>query len=129
MKPKTIIDKQAKKFAEKELEIKITDRFIDVIKGLGHNSDKITKEIKKAGKQFSKKLLITYSESERPERKAAPMKGKSTKAALRAEEKAKKIVIKATQKYSKGERAITNVQKYNLPEFSLPVIVDNTEPT
>lgn len=125
IKPKKILNKQSKKNAEKDLEIKITDRFTDVIKGLGHNSDKITKEIKKASKLFSKKLIESLGDlKESVENKVSKSRIKEAKASIRAEEKAKKVVIKATRKYPKGDKVLTNAQKHIIPEFSLPVIID-----
>lgn len=123
--------KQAKKNAVKDLEIKLTDRFIDVIKALGHNSDKITKDIKKASKQFSKKLHDKFSDlKNNVDNKAAKSKLKADKAAIKAEEKAKRIVIKATKNYLKADKVVANVQKHVISEFyqpSNPVDIDSQQ--
>lgn len=127
-KPKKISNKQAKKNAETDLEIKIIEKFTDVIKDLGYNPDKITKEIKKACKQFSKKLLGKQNGLiDLMEGKIATPKSKVSKSAIIGEEKAKKIVIEATRKHPKGEKIIPNAQKHIIPEFSLPVIIDSKE--
>jgi hypothetical protein len=116
-----MLNKQAKKNAVKDLEIKLTDRFIGVVRALGYNSDKITKDIKKASKQFSKKLQDDFHDFKNTgENKAAKSKLKADKAAIKAEEKAKKIVIKATKNYSKAVKVIANVQKHVISEFYQP---------
>jgi predicted RND superfamily exporter protein len=125
-KPKKILNKQTKKSAEKDLKIKITDRFTDVIKGLGHDSNKITKEIKKVSKLFSKKLLEKLDDlADSLESKNSKSKIKEAEALVKSQEKAKKIVVKANQKIIKEEKSIADAHKHIIPDFTLPAIPVN----
>ncbi len=129
-KPKKILNKHTKKSAQKDLEFKVVDRFTDVIKSLGHDSDKITKEIKKVSKFLSKKLIEKLDGfNDDQEINDNKLKPKDARALNKAQEKAKKIVIKANQKILKEDKTLANSQRHIIPEFSLPAILSNDSNT
>ena len=54
--------KSAQKVVKKELEVSITHKFLDALKGLGFDSEKLSKEVKKSSKELAKKITKKYSE-------------------------------------------------------------------
>ena len=52
-----------KKAAKKELESGIAERFLDVVSNLGHDAERIAKDIKKMSKELAKKLSEKIKES------------------------------------------------------------------
>ena len=57
-----VVKKQTK-VIKKELASTISEKFFDVIKSLGHDTKKITKEIQKTSKQLAKKIARKYTEA------------------------------------------------------------------
>jgi len=54
--------KTAQKTVKKELEISITHKFLDALKGLGYDAEKFSKEVKKTSKELAKKISKKYNE-------------------------------------------------------------------
>ena len=60
--PKKAVKKVSKRTVKKELETSISDKFLEALKGLGHDAGKLTKEIKKASRVLADKLSDKYHE-------------------------------------------------------------------
>ncbi|WP_395626360.1 hypothetical protein [Daejeonella sp.] len=54
--------KTAQKTVKKELEISITHKFLDALKGLGYDAENFSKEVKKTSKELAKKISKKYNE-------------------------------------------------------------------
>ena len=54
--------KTAQKTVKKELEVSITHKFLDALKGLGYDAEKFSKEVKKTSKELAKKISKKYNE-------------------------------------------------------------------
>lgn len=54
--------KEAKKAHRKQLELSITDKFLEAIRSLGHDAGAITKEVKKASKLVAKKASEKFTD-------------------------------------------------------------------
>lgn len=54
--------KTAQKTVKKELEVSITHKFLDALKGLGYDAEKFSKEVKKTSKELAKKISKKYIE-------------------------------------------------------------------
>jgi hypothetical protein len=54
--------KTVQKTVKKELEVSITHKFLDVLKGLGYDAEKFSKEVKKTSKELAKKISKKYNE-------------------------------------------------------------------
>jgi hypothetical protein len=52
----------AQKTVKKELEVSITHKFLDALKGLGYDAEKFSKEVKKTSKELAKKISKKYNE-------------------------------------------------------------------
>lgn len=100
--------KEVKKAVKKALEKSLTDKFLEVVKQLGHDAEKIGKDIEIAGKFVAKKLskrlkdlkeatdnkLEAVKEATEPAAKVKEIKKSTVKGAKTA----KKIVKKAASK-------------------------------
>jgi hypothetical protein len=59
---KKAVKKVSKRTVKKELETSISDKFLEALKGLGHDAGNLTKEIKKASRVLADKLSDKYHE-------------------------------------------------------------------
>lgn len=130
-KRKADTKKSLKKQDKKDLQSNITQRFLDAVSNLGHDADRIAKDLKKIGKQLAEKLSKLD--------KAKPKKAVSKKAVevpLAKEEKsakkspgrarAEKVVAKVvSRKPQTGktptEKPVEKVQSVEVPEVKQPV--------
>jgi hypothetical protein len=91
--------KTAQKVVKKELEVSITHKFLDALKGLGYDAEKFSKEVKKSSKVLAKKISKKYSEvkiavEEKLVKKPATVKIKTIKSPIVAKAKAAKAPAK-----------------------------------
>ena len=112
---KKAANKVSKRVVKKELEASISDKFMEALKGLGHDAGKFTKEIKKTSQVLAKKLSDKFQEvkvavEEKLESKTKKSKVKKIKKPLTsakktaptAVEKAVKVVAKAAMASAKA---------------------------
>jgi len=102
--------KGLKKAARKQLQSGIAEKFLDAVTNLGHDAERIAKDIKKISKQLAEKLSEKIKEAKQPEKKASKKRGKTllkdideTPKAIKIS-KAAKVVAKVA---SKGKRPAT----------------------
>ncbi len=98
--------KVSKRAVKKHLETSITDKFLEALKGLGHDAGKLSKEIKKTSRVLANKLADKYQEvkvavEEKFESNAKPKRAKkplttAKRTVTSAAVKAEKVVAKAT---------------------------------
>ncbi|MGI4751841.1 MAG: hypothetical protein ACRYFB_14510 [Janthinobacterium lividum] len=94
--------KEKSKVKNKDLEKSITDKFMEAVKGLGHDTDKLKKEISKAGKSVSQKIDSALKKAQKAEAKAAGQKDKpATKSAKTKDVKVDKVLSKASKASAK----------------------------
>lgn len=85
----------AKKVAKKELESGIAERFLDVVSNLGHDAERIAKDIKKMSKEIAKKLSEKMKSSKKGEKLSVGKRIKADKVISKRDVKAsKKDVVK-----------------------------------
>lgn len=97
--------KASRKAASKELEINLASRFLEVIKGLGHSTKEISREIQKTSKRISKELAKTITDVLEPaQEKKLPKKGVDVKGTPKKAPKpvAKKELVKAKKVVSRA---------------------------
>ena len=93
-KPK-VQKKEAKKVAKKELEKSLTAKFLEAVKHLGHDAEKIGKDIEIAGKFVAKKLSKKFSASKDVIKKEVDQAPEKVSKGVK---NAKKVVEKAVAK-------------------------------
>ena len=104
--------KGLKKAARKQLQSGIAEKFLDAVTNLGHDAERIAKDIKKISKQLAEKLSEKIKEAKQPEKKAGKKRGKTLlkeidetpKKAIKIS-KAAKVVAKVA---NKGKRQATD---------------------
>ncbi len=89
----------------KELETSITGKFMEVVHGLGHDAEKLKKEIAKAGKAVSEKISSAFKSAQK---EAAKEAGKVAKKAEKKKDEVKTGVKKAE---AKAEKVVSEVSK------------------
>ena len=109
---KKIAKKDTSRTAKKELEVNITEKFIDVIVGLGYDTGKIGKDIKKTSKQLAGKLVDKFQSLKEA---VAQQFENTTKNKIKKVKKpltsAKTDIAKAA---SKAEKVIAKATKANM---------------
>ncbi|MGI4727354.1 MAG: hypothetical protein ACRYFL_05250 [Janthinobacterium lividum] len=94
--------KEKPKVKNKELETSITGKFMEAVKGLGHDTDKLKKEIAKAGKSVSQKIASSLKKAQKTEAKLTAKKDKPVqKATKNTDAKVDKVVSKASKASAK----------------------------
>jgi len=117
------------KVKNKELENSITGKFMEAVKGLGHDAEKLKKEIVKAGKAVSQKIGSNLKSAEKSATKAVAEKNQPEKKAGKKKDKditdtkANKVVSKV----SKASAKTSNVSSRSVAKPTLPVINKATE--
>lgn len=96
------------KVKNKDLEKDITGKFMDVIHGLGHDAEKLKKEIAKAGKAVSKKIT---SALQLAKAKAESAEGAIDKPAKKAGKKAKAGKAEVAKTAPKAEKTVSKAGK------------------
>lgn len=86
--------KEKPKVKNKDLENSITDKFMEAVKGLGHDTDKLKKEIAKAGKSVSQKITSALKKAQKTEAKLSDKKSRSAK---KPDAKIDKVVSKVSK--------------------------------
>lgn len=95
--------KEKPKVKNKELETSITDKFMEAVKGLGHDTDKLKKEIAKAGKSVSQKITSALKKAQKAEEKLTAKKDKpAVKSSKNKDAKVEKVVSKASKASAKN---------------------------
>ncbi|WP_419800906.1 hypothetical protein [Mucilaginibacter sp.] len=90
--------KEKPKVKNKELETSLTGKFTEAVKSLGHDTDKLKKEIAKAGKSVSQKITSALKKAQKAEAKAAGKKDKPAGKLLKNKDaKADKVVSKLSK--------------------------------
>lgn len=96
-----------KKAAKKELESGIAERFLDVVVNLGHDAERIAKDIKKMSKEIAKKLSDKIQNDKNGKKASSKKAAKAQKETIKREVKAsKKEVTKAP---SRAEKVVAKV--------------------
>jgi hypothetical protein len=91
--------KSPKRAAKKELESGIAERFLEVVTNLGHDAERIAKDIKKMSKEIAKKLSEkikaekSKKEKDKKEQVKREVKG-SNQAAAKPASRAEKVVAR-----------------------------------
>lgn len=94
--------KEKSKVKNKDLENSITDKFMEAVKGLGHDAEKLKKEISKAGKSVSQKIESALKKAQKAAVKATGQKDKPVgKTAKPKEVKVDKVLSKASKASAK----------------------------
>lgn len=109
--------KTTQRVAKKQLEATISEKFMEAVKGLGHDAGKIGKEIKKASKQLAEKLSgkiqeIKESVDSKADAKVKKTKVKALKKSVTSPKKIKKDIAKAEKVVAK---AVKTVESTELP--------------
>lgn len=121
------------KVKNKDLEKDITNKFMEVVQGLGHDADKLKKEIAKAGKAVSKKITNSLQAAkEKSEQATDKLAKKAAKKVKAGKEEVAKTAPKAEKAVSKVTKAIggkiNRVSGLSVPKPALPAI-DKTSVT
>jgi len=134
------------KVKNKDLEKDITSKFMDVIHGLGHDADKLKKEIAKAGKAVSKKisssLQVVKAKSEQTTDKVVKKADRKVKTAktqvAKADAKAEKVLSKASKAavnkakqvsgLSVAKPALPDIDKTEMPSAKKEVVKEAPAP-
>ncbi|MVN20831.1 hypothetical protein [Mucilaginibacter arboris] len=119
------------KVKNKDLEKDITSKFMDVVHGLGHDAEKLKKEIAKAGKAVSKKITSSLQAAktkaeqttDKPEKKAGKKVKPAKTEVAKADSKAEKVLSKASK--AAGDKT-KQVSGLSVAKPALPAI-DKTE--
>ncbi len=94
--------KEKSKVKNKDLENSITDKFMEAVKGLGYDTEKLKKEIFKAGKSVSQKIESALKKAQKSALKATGEKDKlAGKTAKSKEVKVDKVLSKASKASAK----------------------------
>ncbi len=110
--------KNLRKAARKELESGITLRFLEVVNNLGHDAERIAKDIKKMSKQLAEKLSEQLKRSKKEEEKKqsrlektamSPKKTVARKSAEKSISRAEKVVAKVAGR--KGKTPVADAIK------------------
>lgn len=114
------VKKVDKQLIKKELETSITAKFLDALKGMGHDAEKFTKEIKKTSKVLAKKIAKKYKEVKVVVggKLESSVKTKPLSVPVKKTVSAPKKAIASAVK--KAEKVVTKVQKTKVPS-SMPV--------
>jgi hypothetical protein len=96
------------KVKNKELESSITNKFMEAIHGLGHDAEKLKKEIAKAGKSVSQKINSALKDAQKAVTKTNVKKDKTAKKDGKKKEDVKTKVVKAA---AKAEKVVTAASK------------------
>ena len=119
--------KQGKsKVKSKELESSITGKFMEAVHGLGHDAEKLKKEIAKAGKAVSQKISSALKDDRKAAAKAESKKDKPAKKDGKKKETPKTEVKKADAKTEKviskaaGKTAV--VSSRSVPKPVVPAV-------
>ncbi|WP_207423004.1 hypothetical protein [Desertivirga brevis] len=103
--------KSVKKTEKKELESGLAQKFLDAVNTLGHDAERIAKDIKKMSKQIADKLSEKIKQAKEEEKKASRKKPKKTNTAKEEDKspkkeesktRAEKVVAKVASKKSKA---------------------------
>jgi hypothetical protein len=120
-----------KKAAKKELESGIAERFLDVVSNLGHDAERIAKDIKKMSKEIAKKLSEKLKSSKKADKVATARKIKAEKVIAKREVKAsQKGVVKTPAKTvttSAGKAPVKPVVK-RTPQLTSPNVDQASKP-
>ncbi|MBC7912702.1 MAG: hypothetical protein H7Y07_01130 [Pyrinomonadaceae bacterium] len=95
------------KATKKELESGIAERFLDVVANLGHDAERIAKDIKKMSKEIAKKLSEKIKSSKSAEKGQSKKTGKAQKEIAKREVKGAKK--EATKVPSRAEKVVAKV--------------------
>lgn len=109
------VKKVDKQLIKKELETSISAKFLDVLKGMGHDAEKFTKEIKKTSKALARKIAKKYKEVKVVvgEKLESNVKVKPLNAPVKKTVSAPRKAI--TSAVKKAEKIVTSVQKTKVP--------------
>ncbi|RYE27014.1 MAG: hypothetical protein EOP42_19865, partial [Sphingobacteriaceae bacterium] len=94
------------KVKNKELESSITNTFMQAVYGLGHDAEKLKKEIAKAGKSVSQKISSALKNAQKNITEPTIKKDKPVK-----KEGKKKNEVKAVKAEAKAEKVVTAASK------------------
>jgi L-fucose mutarotase/ribose pyranase (RbsD/FucU family) len=101
--------KAAKKAVQKHIEQSLTEKFLETVKGLGHNAELIAGDIAKLSKSAAKKLSKKFQEVKTVvEHKIEDVKASNKKSAINKVKLAKKDASKLMKKVDKS---VTKVVK------------------
>lgn len=117
--------KSAKQVVKKQLEVSITNKFLDALKSLGHDADRFSKEIKKTSKELAKKLAKKYNEvkdavEEKLDSKSNAIKIKKIRRPISTSTKSAGTIVKKTVPL-KAKSA-----KKNVPGLIKPVVAKSS---
>ncbi len=122
--------KEKSKVKNKDLENSITNKFMEAVKGLGHDAEKLKKEISKAGKAVSQKINLALKKEQKATAKANGPKDKPAgKPAKTKDVKVDKVLSKAS-KTSAKTAAISSrsVAKPIVPAIDKSLTTPNEKP-
>jgi 5'-3' exonuclease len=117
--------KSAKQVVKKQLEISITNKFLEALKGLGHDADKFSKDIKKTSKELAKKLAKKYNEV----KDAVEEKLDSKSKAIKIKKIKRPISLSAKPSHITTKKAVTVKKKAvvkNTPELLKPKVTNRS---
>lgn len=106
--------KVAKQLMKKELETSISAKFLDALRGLGHDAEKFTKEIRKTSKELAKKIAKKYKDAKIAveDKLEGNAKVKPLNTVKKPVSAPKKVVAAAIKK---AEKVVAKVQKTTVP--------------
>lgn len=112
---KKALKKSEKRVAKKELETSITDKFLEVIRSLGHEAGNLTKDVKKLSRTLAKKLADKVSLlKDDSQKKQSGTPRVAIKRAVRAPKKelakAEKVVERANTRSAPAKRTASAVK-------------------
>lgn len=94
--------KEKSKVKNKDLENSITNKFLEAVKGLGHDAEKLKKEISKAGKAVSQRINLALKKAQKATAKAnGPKDNPAGKPAKTKDVKVDKVLSKASKTSAK----------------------------
>ncbi len=111
--------KEKPKVKNKELENSLTDKFMDAVKALGHDTDKLKKEIAKAGKSVSQKITSALKKAQKA---AAKLSDKKDKPAKKTAKNTAVKVDKVVSKLSKVSAKTPSISSRSVAKPAMPAI-------
>ncbi len=100
--------KDKSKVKNKELTSSITEKFMQAVSGLGHDAEKLKKEIAKAGKTVSQKISNALKDAQKA---IAKPEVKKDKPAKKEGKKKDDVKTKAVKAEAKAEKVVTAASK------------------
>lgn len=111
--------KEKAKVKNKDLENSITDKFMEAVKGLGHDTEKFKKEISKAGKSVSQKIDSALKKAKKT---AAKVTGQDEKPAAKSTKTKDVKVDKVLSKASKASAKTSAISSRSVAKPVVPAI-------